>query len=255
MPFLRARQKVRHESPSLNSTCASLSSLTADRSEQTVPCCDICDPLLFNRTRPGKKPRVQSAVPRLVQGQPDLHAKQALWRWRSELFARKHANAQFDPDALLPDDIILTLVSLSPALITSETLPNWLKTKWLFWDKYGDELVRYVRSLNIVYTPAANKVPTAAEILLMGSQRVNGPATNALPVSNTTSNATERASSTAYTRPVVLASEAATTSIPSTSAAALDDVERPHKIRRTEQQLVHPRSMVRVLSSTRKCTH
>ncbi len=91
---------------------------------------------------------------KIVRGQPDRKAQMKLWEWRRTMFKHDHTNAQFDAEGLLPNEIVETIVSLTPAAITSSTLSGFLRSEWLFWETYGEEFVEYVRSLEIVYTPA-----------------------------------------------------------------------------------------------------
>lgn len=93
-------------------------------------------------------------------------AQRKLLDWRDRIFARDHANAQFDAEGLLPDTLIEILVSLRTDYITSTALPQLLQSEWTFWEQYSDELVGFVRDLNIMYTPVKKNLSIAAQIIL-----------------------------------------------------------------------------------------
>ncbi len=119
-----------------------------------VPCCDICDPSLFDRTRPGTAPTTARAK-NLKKGQPDLRAKAALREWRDLVFERDHQHAHYDETAILDDELIATIVC------TGGTPPSQLRSllvdKWIFFDRHGEELLNLVSSLKIVFTPLPTK--------------------------------------------------------------------------------------------------
>ncbi|TCD65949.1 hypothetical protein EIP91_001979 [Steccherinum ochraceum] len=125
----------------------------------SVPCCDICDPTLFDRTRPSPKTQKQEAAARTrsaneklpVQGSPDCLAAAALTRWRRAVYKRDHEYAQYGSDAILPQDEIDTLTSYGP--LTPVAISQLVASSWVFWEKHGDELVREIGKLTINYTP------------------------------------------------------------------------------------------------------
>ncbi|KAJ3541715.1 hypothetical protein NM688_g6047 [Phlebia brevispora] len=132
--------------------------------DRPVACCDVCSPTLFDRTRAGPKARTsQQGRPRkLARGIPDAAAEERLNEWREEVFERDHPLAQFDAEALLPDELVETIVSLPPDVIASPAICNLLRADWLFWDEYGDDLVHFIRGLNIKYIPISKPVNTPA---------------------------------------------------------------------------------------------
>ncbi|KAI0073144.1 P-loop containing nucleoside triphosphate hydrolase protein [Panus rudis PR-1116 ss-1] len=67
-----------------------------DRSALTVPCCDLCDPTLFDHTRPG---------------QPVKEVVKQLKQWRRMVYRRDHGCAMYDSKAILDDTSIALLAS------------------------------------------------------------------------------------------------------------------------------------------------
>lgn len=120
----------------------------------TVPCCDLCDPKLLDYTRPGPKP-ISRRQQNVQKGLPDIRAQLKLDDWREAIFERDHAGAQFDSEAILPNDLLADIVCLPPTILVSEKLVQYLRTRWVWWDRYGDELTIFIRALGIQYTPIA----------------------------------------------------------------------------------------------------
>ncbi|EJF59224.1 P-loop containing nucleoside triphosphate hydrolase protein, partial [Dichomitus squalens LYAD-421 SS1] len=103
----------------------------------TVPCCDICVPSLFDRTRPPPLPP-ECRARNLKRGKPDLAVRDTLRTWRKAMFKTHHASAQYDETSILDDDLILVLVSHG-SLNTQQAL-NLIQDKWPFHHMYADEL-------------------------------------------------------------------------------------------------------------------
>ncbi|KAF9044479.1 P-loop containing nucleoside triphosphate hydrolase protein [Panaeolus papilionaceus] len=96
-------------------------------SDTPLLCCDICNPTLLDRTRPGPpvaKPR-QTTVKKLPICDP---LKWALYEWRTDTHQRDFPNAMHGPSALLPDSLISTLSSMGP--VTDESLKRVLKNQF-----------------------------------------------------------------------------------------------------------------------------
>ncbi|KAJ7273824.1 P-loop containing nucleoside triphosphate hydrolase protein [Mycena rebaudengoi] len=76
-------------------------------------CCDICNPSLFDRTRPSKPiptPRQQTAK----KGLPVDSVRQALYDWRRSCKKELYPRALFAPQALLDDDTCERLSAIGP---------------------------------------------------------------------------------------------------------------------------------------------
>ncbi|OSD06262.1 P-loop containing nucleoside triphosphate hydrolase protein [Trametes coccinea BRFM310] len=81
-------------------------------------CCDVCDPRLFNRTRPGQNTVMRRAKLR-AKGKPDFDAQDRLDEWRHTVFQRDHASSQLDPSAILDDASLTMLTSVGPLSATA----------------------------------------------------------------------------------------------------------------------------------------
>ncbi|KAJ7476583.1 P-loop containing nucleoside triphosphate hydrolase protein [Mycena latifolia] len=113
----------------------------------TVPCCDICCPELLDLARPGKPPPalLQSAVKR---GEVDTEVQIQLNQWRTEIKTRDFPGPMYAPSMILKDETVALLASVRP--ITSQNhLRRTLSDQWLWIDKYGDSLYRYMSTLSI----------------------------------------------------------------------------------------------------------
>lgn len=120
----------------------------------TVPCCDICDPTLLDRTRPPPITADKRATP-IKRGLPDLTAQRSLRDWRQTVFVRDHSYAQYDASAILNNDLIASPIVCGP--LDSSQLSALLKDKWSFWDKYHGELGAFVSTISITFTPIPSK--------------------------------------------------------------------------------------------------
>ncbi|KAI0704500.1 P-loop containing nucleoside triphosphate hydrolase protein [Cerioporus squamosus] len=109
----------------------------------TVSCCDICEPRLFDRVRPGEKPQTQKKKT-IKHGEPAHAYRARLDTWRREMFTRDHTGAQFDHTAILSDSHIEHLISVGS--INKVKLHAILGSSWVWWDEYGDKLAAYMMS-------------------------------------------------------------------------------------------------------------
>ncbi|KAJ7443700.1 P-loop containing nucleoside triphosphate hydrolase protein [Mycena latifolia] len=113
----------------------------------TVPCCDICCPELLDLARPGKPPPAlrQSAVKR---GEVDTEVQIQLNQWRTEIKTRDFPGPMYAPSMILKDETVALLASVGP-LTSQNHLRRTLSDQWLWIDKYGDSLYRYMSTLSI----------------------------------------------------------------------------------------------------------
>ncbi|KAH9949019.1 P-loop containing nucleoside triphosphate hydrolase protein [Amylocystis lapponica] len=114
----------------------------------TVPCCDVCDPSLFDRTRPGAPTR-QPKPKKSTRGEPHRDTQIRLRAWRRMVFKRDHPHSQLDPTTILDDTTLLHLCSVGP--MTPNTLAALLKPSWLWWDRYHAELLNFMQGLTIPF--------------------------------------------------------------------------------------------------------
>ncbi|PPR03992.1 hypothetical protein CVT24_008303, partial [Panaeolus cyanescens] len=107
-------------------------------------CCDICNPVLLNRTRPGPPiPKTrQVAVKKAAVCDP---LKWAIYKWRTDTHQRDFPDAMHGPSALLPDSLILSLSSMGP--VTEEGLKRALDNQWIFYSRYRDELLTVIQNI------------------------------------------------------------------------------------------------------------
>ncbi|KAI0723618.1 P-loop containing nucleoside triphosphate hydrolase protein [Earliella scabrosa] len=111
-----------------------------------VACCDICDPTVFDRCRARSqtKPRKTRTADR---GYPDREAISRLEEWREAIFARDLSLSQLDAAAVLDNATIKTLASIGP--LTAVQVADILQHSWIWWKKYGEELTRFLLTLQI----------------------------------------------------------------------------------------------------------
>ncbi|KAJ3479948.1 hypothetical protein NLI96_g8696 [Meripilus lineatus] len=130
-----------------------LSTLISDPRPSNVPCCDICDPKLFDRTRPSAMKNKKEK--NIKYGQPVREVEQRLRKWRQDVYDRDHPTAIFHHGSILEDDLITALSSVGP--MTQVLMKRLLSSKWLWWKRYGDELFTLLSSLEIPFVPRPSK--------------------------------------------------------------------------------------------------
>ncbi|KAJ7264229.1 P-loop containing nucleoside triphosphate hydrolase protein [Mycena rebaudengoi] len=109
-------------------------------------CCDICNPSLFDRTRPSKPiptPRQQTAK----KGLPVDSVRQALYDWRRSCKKELYPRALFAPQALLDDDTCKRLSAIGP--IHSQDQLRQHLVGWARWDALGTSLFKFMMTLDI----------------------------------------------------------------------------------------------------------
>lgn len=123
----------------------------------TVPCCDICDPSLFDKTRPNSN--VNTSREKVTRkGLPDVDLQDKLRRWRETIFERDLAGSPLAPSAVMDEEIIELISSLGP--LSKEKLSSVLQPKWIWWDTYGEELQKLLATLKITFRPLSIKKRT-----------------------------------------------------------------------------------------------
>ncbi|KAI0737493.1 hypothetical protein BC629DRAFT_1621220 [Irpex lacteus] len=122
----------------------------------TVACCDICVPALLQRTRPAPLTKSSATIKPLAKGLPDESMRALLETWRDTVFERDHRHSPLDSSAILSDDEIIHLSSVGT--LTREAVEGMLKSSWLWWNRYGEELMARTEGVEATFTPIP-KVP------------------------------------------------------------------------------------------------
>ncbi|KII85582.1 hypothetical protein PLICRDRAFT_178633 [Plicaturopsis crispa FD-325 SS-3] len=112
-----------------------------------VPCCDLCDPKLLDRTRPGIPPTPMRQT-RLKKGMPCAMVQSALHAWRMSVCRRDFAHALFSGPSILKDETLDLLSSVGP-FDSRAKLQKVLGQQWDWEAKYGDELFEVLVKIDI----------------------------------------------------------------------------------------------------------
>ncbi|KAH9929200.1 P-loop containing nucleoside triphosphate hydrolase protein [Fomitopsis serialis] len=143
-----------------------------------LACCDICHPGLLDRTRPG--PGTQTArTKRVIRGLQDVEAQSALYQWRDDVYERDHAYALYDSTAILDDAMVDRLTTTGN--LARDVLVSMLKPSWIWWDKYGTELITHIATLDITFTPKPKKPSKGKHPRVSPASAPGPPATKGAP--------------------------------------------------------------------------
>ncbi|KAK7692086.1 hypothetical protein QCA50_005492 [Cerrena zonata] len=150
----------------------------------SVPCCDICDPSLFDATRPGiQRKASKQSVPKKGESVPEIQSQ--LRQWRRDIFERDHALAQYEAKSLLNNELVATLSAHGP--LSEGNVAILLSESWVWWQRYGTELTSFVVALKIPFVPNPKKLrkesvkeKPEAEPLPSSNARKRMPASKAL---------------------------------------------------------------------------
>jgi hypothetical protein len=115
-------------------------------------CCDLCNPELFNQTRPSK-PIAVSRQQNVKKGAP---VRDALFAWRRVVKRQFYPRALWAPHAILDDATCELLSSVGP-IKTHERLALILKSGWARWDELGEHLFQMISELEIPPVSATTK--------------------------------------------------------------------------------------------------
>ena len=105
-----------------------------------------------------------------TKGHPDYTAQLALCAWRQRIFEQSHKDSQLDAAAILDDSLITLLTTVGE--LTASQVSHILSDSWIWWPKYGSELIGLIGTLHIKHTPikkASGKTSLAAMLLLSDS--------------------------------------------------------------------------------------
>ncbi|KAH7906547.1 P-loop containing nucleoside triphosphate hydrolase protein [Hygrophoropsis aurantiaca] len=142
--------------------------------QPTVPCCDICDPSLLDKTRPGIAPTVprQTSVKR---GQVCEMVQDELHNWRKDIRKRDFANTFCAASGILSNETINLLSAVGP-VTSREKLEKVLAGQWSWYSLYGEELFKKLSTLTIPPMVLLPKKPRGKKRQLEESQDVKEPA-------------------------------------------------------------------------------
>jgi len=141
----------------------------------TVPCCDVCDPSLLDRTRPGSRTGDGAKPGRVKFGVLQLPVLEKLHAWRCRVKARDFGGSLFSADALLSDPLIDLLASVGP-VPTRERLSVILGGQWGWEMTYGNELFAAMMDMDIAALVRLPVKPRPAKRGHDGQERRNKPA-------------------------------------------------------------------------------
>ncbi|KAF5380428.1 hypothetical protein D9615_004643 [Tricholomella constricta] len=150
----------------------------------SATCCDLCNPLLFNRTRPGK-PATTPRQLKVKKGQPVDWVQDALYAWRRAIKKELFPKALWAPHAILDDATCKVLASIGP-IESKDMLEGVLKKGWARWDDLGDRLYCYLADLAIPdAVPIALKRPGAKRKAPVEPNKVPEPSSTSDPTTST----------------------------------------------------------------------
>ncbi|KAI0349391.1 P-loop containing nucleoside triphosphate hydrolase protein [Trametes cingulata] len=118
--------------------------------KSSAACCDLCNPGLLDRTRPGASPRLRRAK-KPKRGNPALEYQPRLYAWCRTVFERDHCGAQWDYSGILSHDQVEHLTSVGP--VDKAKLASILESSWVWWEEYADELLIYMQDWPIPFVP------------------------------------------------------------------------------------------------------
>ena len=121
--------------------------LTSSLSEPSVPCCDICNPELLNRTRPARLEPVKRKA-QIKFGLANTNVEDALHEWRKRVWTQDFKNSMFGPTGILTNETLTALSSVGP-ILSLKQLESIVGENWPWFGKYGDNLLTELISLNI----------------------------------------------------------------------------------------------------------
>ncbi|KAK7019991.1 ATP-dependent DNA helicase Q-like 3, partial [Favolaschia claudopus] len=125
-------------------------------------CCDLCNPKLFDHTRPSKP--VRSTRQKGIRRGPVVDSvRDALFTWRRNIKQMHFPRSLFAPHALLNDSTCDLLASVGP-IESEDMLKQLLESSWSYWDRFGRQLYVYLHNLEIppLPPPPSRQKQTAA---------------------------------------------------------------------------------------------
>ncbi|KAF8157863.1 P-loop containing nucleoside triphosphate hydrolase protein [Crassisporium funariophilum] len=113
----------------------------------SLACCDLCNPLLLNCTRPGK-PVAATRQQKIKTGRPLNFIRDVLYAWRRSVKQELFPKALWAPHAILDNATCEKLASIGPVK-EKEMLELLLRGSWARWDDLGDRLFECLTGLPI----------------------------------------------------------------------------------------------------------
>lgn len=168
-------------------------------------CCDLCNPSLFDQTRPSK-PTKASRQAAIKKGDAVESVRSALFEWRRSIKRELYSKALWAPQAILDDTTCELLSSIGP-VTSEEQLEKILKTGWARWEKLGHRLFEFMVTLDIPPIPIKTRAKPSLQsavwpTTLLGStpkQVVAGSLSHALSDVRGPNNVLPRFSSSPFT--------------------------------------------------------
>lgn len=164
-----------------------------------MPCCDICDHTLLDRTRPGVK---KSSAGRRVAYEKEKCGvlEDTIDEWRETVLERDVPEPFFTPSYILPDEAVAKLSTLQLPL-SRLNISNLLAPQWIWWPKYGEDLMDMMLAVIIPEVAAqvdlemtdASEGPASQDAALSEDVGVDASAQAAVKATTTTRSVTEPA--------------------------------------------------------------
>ncbi|KAJ7860456.1 hypothetical protein B0H14DRAFT_2744882, partial [Mycena olivaceomarginata] len=122
-------------------------------------CCDICNPKLFDQTRPSKPVRA-ARQKGIRKGAPNDDVRSALFVWRRNILKMHYSGHCFAANGILDDATCELLASVGP-IESVEMLQQLLGSGWSRWAELGQRLFVYMKGLDIPSLPPRQKQPSS----------------------------------------------------------------------------------------------
>ena len=91
-------------------------------------CCDLCNPSLLDRVRPGQLPSPERQKT-IKKGVADDTVRDALYTWRCTIKQKYYSKAVWAPQAILDNSTCELLASVGP-IGTKDRLAQLIKSTW-----------------------------------------------------------------------------------------------------------------------------
>jgi hypothetical protein len=114
-------------------------------------CCDLCNPSLLDRVRPGQPPATQRQTT-IKKGIASDSVRNALYAWRRTIKNQYYPKAVWAPQAILDNATCELLASVGP-VNTKARLEQLIRSTWHRWEQHSNELFELLRDLNIPPLP------------------------------------------------------------------------------------------------------
>ncbi|VDB97814.1 unnamed protein product, partial [Peniophora sp. CBMAI 1063] len=133
----------------------SFASRYSNHPDPTVACCDVCDPCLLDRTRPGIRPKRGGEGRVTYAKEPSRSVWIHLDDWRETIFDRDFGWTSMTPETVLPTQILDKIAKLELPL-QEQHIRKILSSEWLRWSHYGEEVVALLRAATIAPNPPSS---------------------------------------------------------------------------------------------------